>query len=53
MKIYASKSNDGRTCKILKVLFLTESEIIIVAKELKRTSHQSRFTLELFLARSA
>ena len=39
---YASKSNDFRTCKISKVLFLTESEITVVAKELKKTSNQSR-----------
>ena len=41
---YASKSNDFRTYKISKVLFLTESEITVVAKELKKTSNQSRFT---------
>ena len=40
---YASKSNDFRTCKISKVLFLTESEITVVAKELKKTLKQSRF----------
>ena len=41
---YASKSNDFRTCKISKVLFLTKSEItVFVAKELKKTSNQSRF----------
>ena len=29
--------------KLAKVLFLTESEITLVAKELKKTSHRSRF----------
>ena len=36
-------ASDFRTCKISKVLFLTESEITIEAKELKKTSNQSRF----------
>ena len=39
---YASKGNDFRTCEISKVLFLTESEITVVAKELNKTSNQSR-----------
>ena len=40
---YASKSNDFHTCQISKILFLTECEITVVVKELKKTSSQSRF----------